>query len=392
MAMVQWPRYARLALAAILGLAVLLADSTPAGAAASCGPLPDAAVEWPTSSPEEAGIDPGILCPLGEALPASPEMNIHAVVVVRNGRLVYEFYGSGEDNRWGEPIGRTQFTAGTLHDVRSISKSVVSLLVGIAIDRQQISGIDTPIFSYFATFGELRTAGKDRITLGHLLTMTSGLAWDESDYDRADNSFNEMLGATDPYRFVLERPLQAEPGTRWNYSGGDTQLLAGVLQRSTGRWLIEFARSELFEPLGIKQFEWAKMAANGEAAAGSGLRLRPRDIAKIGQLVLNRGRWNDHQIVPENWIEVSTRTHISGIDPNVKTLGYGYQWWTYERENAENRDSIVIALGYGGQRIYIVPSLGLVVAITAGLYDSKSQDWVSYDLFDKYVLQAISVR
>jgi CubicO group peptidase (beta-lactamase class C family) len=115
-------------------------------------------------------------------------------------------------------------------------------------------------------------------------------------------------------------------------------------------------------------------------------------MAKVGQLVLNRGRWKDQQIVSENWIEVSTRTHLSEIDPNVKTLGYGYQWWTYERENAENRDSIVIALGYGGQRIYIVPALDLVVAITAGLYDSKSQDWVSYDLFDKYVLQAIRVR
>jgi CubicO group peptidase (beta-lactamase class C family) len=222
--------------------------------------------------------------------------------------------------------------------------------------------------------------------------MTSGLAWDESDYGRADNSFNEMLGSTDPYRFVLERPLQVEPGTRWNYSGGDTQLLAGVLQRSTGRWLIEFARSELFEPIGIKQFEWAKMAANGEAAAGSGLRLRPRDMAKIGLLVLNRGRWSDHQIVPENWIEVSTRTHISGIDPNVKALGYGYQWWTYQPEDEGHRSPIVIGLGYGGQRIYIVPALDLVVAITAGLYDSKSQDWVSYDLFDKYVLGAIEHR
>ena len=375
--------------AAMAGTGLQLPASAWGEVANSCGSPVEADAEWPTNTPEEAGLDGALLCSLNEKLDASPEMNVHAVGVVRGGKLVYENYRAGEDYKWGTKLGLTSYTPQMLHDVRSISKSVVSLLFGIALDRKLIASIDVPVFTYFPDYAALHTAEKDRIHLRHLLSMTSGLAWDEQlAYGDPENSVRKMVDSTNPYRFVLAQPILSAPGKKWNYSGGSTQLLAGVLQRSTGKWLADFARVTLFEPLGILQFEWMKMPANGEVEAASGLRLRPRDMAKLGQLVLNKGLWNGRRIVSEAWVHESTKARIAHIDA-VATLRYGYQWWGDETEVGDRKVSWITAVGFGGQRIYIVPALGLVVVITAGLYDSNSQDWVSFDIFNKFVLAAI---
>lgn len=375
-----------------LGVAVTMAAASQfpafawANATMSCGSPLEAAGEWQTASPEAAGFDAALLCSLGDMLDNSPEMNVHAVVVVRGGKLVYETYRAGKDQRWGSSLGLASHTQLTLHDVRSVSKSVISLLFGIALDRNLVASINTPVVSYFPEHAALLTPEKDRIEPRHLLAMTSGLAWDERrSYSDPGNSERRMSGATNPYRFVLEQPLLNAPGGKWEYSGGSTQLLAGVLQRSSRKWLADFAREALFEPLGITRFEWVKMPANGEAAAASGLRLRPRDMAKLGQLVLGKGIWNRRRIVSEEWITESTRPRTDVAHP----LQYGYHWWTDEGEIAGRKTTWVAAQGLGGQRIYIVPTFGLVVAITAGLYDSSSQDGVSYGIFEKFVLAAI---
>ena len=349
----------------------------------------EATDDWPTASPEEAGLDSALLCSLNGTLDKSPEMNVHAVVVVRGGKLIYENYRAGEDYKWGTKLGHTSYTPQMLHDVRSICKSVVSLLFGIALDRKLIASIDDPVFTYFPDLVALRTPEKDRIQLRHLLTMTSGLAWDErSDYSDPENSERKMISSTGPYRFVLEQPVWRKPGEEWNYSGGSTQLLSGVVQRTTGKWLADFAREALFEPLGITQFEWMKMPANGEAEAASGLRLGPRDMAKIGKLVLDKGMWHGRRIISEAWIQESTQGRIAHVDA-VDSLRYGYQWWVDEGKVGDRQISWITAVGFGGQRIYIVPAFGLVVVITAGLYTSRSQDWVSFDIFSKYVLASI---
>jgi CubicO group peptidase (beta-lactamase class C family) len=352
----------------------------------SCGSPLEAQGEWQTASPEAAGFDSALLCSLGDKLENSPALNVHAVVVVRSGKLVYETYRTGEDQRWGTGLGLASHTPQTLHDVRSVSKSVVSLLVGIALDRKLVASINTPVFSYFPELAALRTPEKDRIELRHLLAMTSGLAWDERrPYSDPENSERRMTVAANPYRFALEPPVVNAPGEKWNYNGGNTQLLAGVLERSAGMWLTDFASEELFVPLGIKQFEWLKMWANGDVAAAYGLRLRPRDMAKLGQLVLDKGLWNGRRIVSEAWIRESMQPWADVAPP----LRYGYQWWIDEGEIAGRKISWFSAQGLGGQRIYIVPALGLVVVITAGLYESSSQDWVSFDIFEKFVLAAI---
>jgi CubicO group peptidase (beta-lactamase class C family) len=374
------PRLASVVLlaSAIGGSCLQFPSPTWSDAAISCGAPLEASGEWLTGSPEEAGLDVALLCSLNATLDKSPEMNVHAVVIVRGGKLVYESYRTGGD--------LTTYTPQMQHDVRSISKSVVSLLFGIALDRKLIASIDDPVFAFYPNLAALRTPEKDRIHLRHLLTMTSGLAWDEDRaYSDPQNSERIMMRSAEPYRFVLEQPLVHEPGEEWNYNGGNTQLLAGVLQRTTGMSLDDFAKEALFEPLGITEFQWMDMPANGEAEAASGLRLRPRDMAKIGELVLDEGMWDGRQIVSEAWIQESTQARNDVLYPHR----YGYQWWVSESDIGKRRISWIAGEGFGGQRIYIVPAYGLVVVITAGLYASDSQGRDVLGIFDKYVLAAI---
>lgn len=369
-------------------LAVLVVCAGPRVAAAGCG-APVAADDWPTGAPEEVGLDAARLCALDDRLAKSPEMNVHAVLVVRHGKLVYETYRPGEDERWGTPQGVVTHTAQMKHDLRSVSKSVTSLLIGIALDRKIISKVDQPVFSFFPDRAALRTPEKDRITLRHLLTMASGLAWDETrPYDREANDQRRMIYSTDPYRFTLAKPVAETAGAKWNYSGGDTQLLAGALQRASGKFIADFAKEALFTPLGIRDFEWLKMPGNGEPAADSGVRLRPRDMAKLGELVLRRGSWNGRQVVSQAWIDESTRPHMAGFD-FYPSIGYGYQWWTDYEDKDGRRSAWISAQGLGGQRIYIHPALDLVVVITAGLYADDRQDSLPYEIFSTYVIAAI---
>lgn len=375
-----------LVVAAICCAGLQFIPSARSEAAGSCGAPVEVDGGWQAATPRQAGLDAARLCALDEKLDATPEMNVHAVVVIRGGKLVYETYRAGEDQRWGTKLGVVPHTAQTLHDVRSISKSVVSLLFGIALDRQLIAGVDDHIFDYFPDHAALSTAEKDRIRLRHLLSMTSGLAWDERrPYTDPANSEIMMIRSPEPYRFVLERRIWNAPGEAWNYSGGSTQLLAGVLQAATGRPLADFAREALFDPLGITDFEWVTMPASGEAAAASGLRLRPRDMAKIGQLVLDRGVWNGRRIISEAWLEESTGARAEGWFP----YRYGYQWWVGESKIGERTVAWIAGWGLGGQRIYIVPADELVVVITAGLYASDSQGPVMLDILNNHVLAAI---
>ena len=194
------------------------------------------------------------------------------------------------------------FDADTLHDMKSVSKSVASLALGIAIDRRLIRSVDEPIFSFFPELSDLRSPEKDRLRLAHALTMTMGLKWVEATpATEDDNDEARMHRAPDPCRYVLGLPATAPPGQEFFYNTGALTLVSAIVRKATGRPLDEFARETLFEPLGITAVEWIRV--KGDTDAGGGLRLRPRDMAKIGQLVLAGGRWNDRQIVSKAWIE-----------------------------------------------------------------------------------------
>ena len=363
---------------------------------ASCASAPQQLDDWETASPEDVGIDAAVLCKITQELAAQgnhaaalpDRRNVHAVLVVRHGKLVFETYAAGKDENWGEPLGVVPHDAGTKHDVRSISKSVVSLLFGIALERKLIAGTDVPVMSFFPEYAELKTPKWDKILLRHLLSMTPGYDWNEdTDWMDPYNTERAMYEAADPYRYILGREVVHKPNARWQYNSGATTLLGAVLKKATGKSLDEFAKEALFDPLPIEDFEWSVLL-NGEPDAGGGLRLRPRDTAKIGQLVLNGGTWHGQRVVPEDWVKQSTKPRF--VTSWGGGMHYGYQWWLGTSPFGAGRTvDWIAAFGLGGQRIFIVPTLDLVVVTNAGLYADGGQSAIVRTVFEYRVLPAI---
>ena len=311
-------------------------------------------------------MDSALLAGLAPQFEGWRDANLHAALIVRRGRLVLEHYFTGEDEAWGTSLGRVSYHAGLKHDLRSITKSITSLLFGIAVDRGWIKDVDEPVFSFFPEHADLRTPAKDLIKLRHLLTMSAGLQWNEQiPYSDPANSERRMTDAPDPCRYVLEQPVARPPGIAYAYNGGLTTLLATILHKTSGRPIDALAAEMLLDPLGIRDVDWVRYA-DGTANAASGLRMRPRDLARIGQLVLDRGTWNGGRIVSEAWIGEATSPHVNGEG----LFFYGFQWWL-GRSLVKRREIRWIAgVGYGGQRLFIVPELELVVVVMAGLYDN----------------------
>ncbi len=315
--------------------------------------------------------------------------SVHSVVVVRHGKLVFEQYFPGYDQPWGQPDGQHEFTATTKHDMRSASKSVASLLVGIAIDRKLIEGVDEPVLKFFPDHQAAKQAGWEAITLRHLLTMSSGIEWDEArSWTDPKNDEPHLTFEADPIGYVLAKPVAAPPDVLWTYNGGGTELLGNILERVSGKPLEAFAREVLFQPLGISDLEW-KAYKNGKIAAAAGLRLRPRDAAKIGQLVLNRGQWNGRQIVSADWIAQSTTPRFQAIGYFGSTMFYGYQWWMGRSLAGDKEIKWVAAFGWGGQRIFIVPELDLVMMTTAAQYGQPKEGLAAIDILTNIVIPSV---
>lgn len=337
---------------------------------------------WEVGELAAAGMDASIMKALVDEIRAQRLPNLHAVVVVKGGKLVFEEYFEGPDERRGEPAVSVRFDRGMVHDLRSVTKSVTSALVGAAVAQGAMKSPATGVFSFFPEHANLGTDGKERITVHHLLTMTSGLEWDEDAFPYSDprNSETAMDSSPSSIRFVLERRLLEPPGSRFNYCGGCTMLLAGIVRRATGRDLDAFAKEALFRPLGIADYHWYRHA-DGLPIAASGLRLRPRDMAKIGLLYLTGGRWRGQQVLPESWIAESTRRQVA-LDG---ASGYGYHWWIDE---GPGDPRVFVARGNGGQRIYVAPAADLVVVITAGNYNDREKTRGSERAFWRFILQA----
>jgi CubicO group peptidase (beta-lactamase class C family) len=336
-------------------------------------PLAAATFDWKPIAPAEAGFAPDIEARLDQLIADKRAWNLHGVVVARAGRLVLERYFDGPDNARGRPLGHVAFRVDTLHDLRSVTKSIVGLLYGIALAAAKVPAPEASLFAAFPEYAELAgAAGRDRLTIHHVLTMTMGTDWDETSVPYSDprNSEIAMDMAPDRYRFVLERPVVAEPGRRWHYNGGATALLARIIAKGTGRSLTEFAREALFDPLGIGTTEWFT-GKDGDPVAASGLRLTPRDLARVGQLMLNGGTWADRRVVPTAWLDRCV-TPLVSVD---EVRRYGYQWYVGDFAFGDQLGWRLSRLerwwggfGEGGQRLFVMPDLDLVVAITAGNY------------------------
>jgi CubicO group peptidase (beta-lactamase class C family) len=342
---------------------------------------------WDVAALETVNLDAAPFRALDKYLAALPEPNIHSLLVLRRGALVYERYFSGEDQAWGRHLGHVSFSAENKHDVRSISKNVTSLLTGIAIDRKMIGSIDEPVFKFLPAYADLCTPERSGLLVRHLLTMSAGFEWNQ-DVPHSDpmNSETRMIRSRDPLRFALKASTVDTPGEVWCFSGGTAEILGAVVQNATGQPLDRFARECLFGPLGITDFEWIKYPRSGIPAASSGLRLRPRDMAKLGQLVLQRGQWNGQQIVTGQWIDASIAPQIWA--PNY-ALFYGYHWWVSRSLIRNHEIQWAAGIGLGGQRIYIVPSLDLVMVTTFGCYATPELLTLPLQLLNRYVLSAV---
>lgn len=353
------------------------------GAALMASPttrLASAPFEWERVAPGEAGFAPDLEARFDRLIAEKRAWNLHGVVIVRNGRLVLERYFEGEDRARGiGAIGRVTFKPDTLHDMRSVSKGIVGLLYGIALERGKVPPPEAPLFSAFPEYADLATAGRERLTVHHALTMTLGTEWDETSlpYSNPANSEIAMDNAPDRYRYVLERRVVREPGKRWTYCGGATALLSRIIAKGTGQPLREFAREALFDPLGVGPTEWAS-DGKGEPYAASGLRMTPRDLARVGIMMAGGGAAGGVQVVPARWLERCT-TPVVGVDGLRR---YGYQWYVSDVAYGEplgwavrNLEPMWGAMGEGGQRLFVLPELQLAVAITAGNYGADDQ-WI----------------
>src|SRR5262245_33599320 len=279
---------------------------------------------------------------------------LHTLLVSRGGKVLFEHYGG-------------TFGPIVLHDLRSVTKSVVGMLYGIALAGGKVPPPEAKLYDQFPEYADLRhQPGRDRITVGHVLSMTLGTEWDEltTSYGDWRNSMMELERSADGYRFVLDRPIMGEPGVKWTYNGGATALLGRLITKGTGEKLSDYARRALFDPLGLGPTEWSNVQDASNAA--SGLRMRAPDLLRVGQMVIAGGAWQGRQIVPWAWLRQST----TPVVPIENPFHYGWHWYIGEAAVGApiRAERLIVATGWGGQRLFLMPALDLVVAMNAGNY------------------------
>lgn len=310
--------------------------------------------EWKTSTPDAQGLDPEILDSLVQGIREEKKFpDVNSLLIARNGFLVVEEYFN-------------DYNAETLHMVQSVTKSFVSALVGIAIDKGIIKDVDQRILGFFPDIDSIENLDerKRSIRIADLLTMRTGTDF----YERENGSPNFELNrlATGWDTFYLNRPMIRDPGTVFQYDTGGTVLLSAVLKNLTGMHADAFADQYLFNHLHISKRYWIKNC-EGYPHSGGGLHLIPRDMAKLGQLYLQKGLWEGRQIVPASWVEESFRIHVKfDLPKNHPYAGYGYYWWILKIDpQGEKTGYIYTALGLWGQFVFVIPDYDMVVSVNS---------------------------
>jgi CubicO group peptidase (beta-lactamase class C family) len=302
------------------------------------------------------------------------DLDVHSVIVVRHGYVILEEYPAP----W-QGVSRTQSFNGT-HYLYSTTKSFSSSLIGIALDKGYIDNTSQTLLSIFPnhTIANLDER-KERITLRDLLTMRSGLPWDETSapFNSPENDIYQIEhNSSGGVQYVLDRPMEYEPDTMFHYNTGASHLLSGIVQETTGMSTLDFAAEHLFSPLGIDPYYW-NSDRMGEYYGGHDLQLRPLDMAKFGYLFLNNGTWDGEQVISSSWVNESTTT----VTQFNSERGYAYQWWTLPDVG------VFYAAGLYGQYIFVSPEDDLVAVFTSG-YGSNDIDW-NLPMFRHYILEAV---
>jgi len=319
---------------------------------------------WQSSTPEAQGMDSEKLAEMFEKIQAE-QMNLHSLLIVRNGYLVSEVYFD-------------PYTANEQHYVASVTKSVISALVGIAVGQGKLQGASQKVLDFFpdrqpANLDE----SKKSMTLGHLLSLSSGM--ELTDFTAKP----QMEQSEDWVQFALDLPMASQPGTRFGYGNAPVHLLSAIVQKATGEDARSYANRELFAPLGIPGATTQKWAADpqGVTSGGTGLYLTPRSMAKLAFLYLHGGKWDGEQILPANWVAESFSEHILvGKDVNFgnQERKYGYLWSIFPEQK------YFTAFGMSGQHLYIVPEKNMVVVTTAGLQPDEDSRIIS--LVNDYII------
>ncbi len=339
------------------------------------------AQSWPVSTPEKLGLDATVLAALDADIAAGKYGNTDSMLVIRHGQIAYDRayahdYGKiyGEQarktgamnahdfggpynyfNPWWHPFYRR----GDLHTLQSVTKTVTSVAIGVAITRGEFPSVDTPVLQFFPGAKPANVdERKRRMTIRHLLTMTAGLEWNESlPYDDPRNDCSVMEASSDWASYVIDRPMSGEPGARFNYNSGATILLARIFEAATGQDIEEYAAKHLFAPLGITRYFW-KRTPDGLPDTEGGLYLDPHDLAKIAQLFLRGGVWEGKQVVSAAWVKESLAPSITvSASTGVQ---YGFKWWLYPYSKDDPRLAFA-GSGFGGQFPIVIPAYDLVV-------------------------------
>jgi CubicO group peptidase (beta-lactamase class C family) len=351
----------------------------PATSAQSAQQLPrDGATYWPgtswrTASPAQVGFDPVRLNALVDRLTTNAIPGLHSLIVVRHGYVAVEAYFNGS-------------SAAQVHTMQSVTKSVTSLVTGIAIGEGKLTAASR-VFDLLPRYDSL-IRGDERkraVTIGHLLQMRSGINFHESPYPGSPlQRLNESTG--DWVAIALGEPMNAQPGTLWQYNGGGVIALAAAVQSATGVAFATYAREKLFQPLGITSETWIRSPYDGLPHTGGGLNLRAMDLARIGYLVLRDGKWNGTQVVSESWIRESTRVH-TGAPRSLGGYGtdYGYLWWLMPVSSGTATDTMFTASGNLNQWAFVVPRLDLVIAVTGAANQASVPDFVIREIIPSVI-------
>ncbi len=347
-----------------------------------------------TASLEDVGMAAAPIRDMMDYINDTEMHRIHDILILRNHKLVFEEYFPGYAFVWDSPGSDgawMEYDRETAHFMASVSKSVTSVVTGCAVKEGLLPDLNRTVLSFCPEHADILTGQKADITLVHLLTMTSGLHFDETSYPYGDprNDITAMFAAADPIRFVLEKPLTSTPGTEFFYNSGTTNVLAAIVAKVAGKGFLDVADERLFDPLHTRGAEWYSFPS-GDAFASGGLFLRPRDLAKIGLMFLREGLWQGEQIVTPDWIDRSQQQHVATAGfPADFGYGYGFLWWIRDFVRNETNYRCYFAAGWGGQYMFIIPTLDMIIVFNCGNYRTRAR--ISpFDLVEEYILEAVN--
>ena len=328
---------------------------------------------WETASLASVGMDVAPLSRMMDSIRSGAYEEVHSIVIIKDDRLVFEEYFPGHDFGYTAQDfhgAYVDFGRNTRHNTHSATKSVISALVGLAIDQALVASEEKAVFGFFPDYAAYNVGGKDAITIRDMLTMTSGLEWHEWDtpLGGGQSSVELFNGSSDPIGYVLSQPLLHPPGSVFNYSGGTVNVLCQLVARAAGTTVDRFADEHLFGPLGVSNYNFPQHFTGITICHGD-IYITPRDMAKFGSLYLHQGVWQGERILSREWVERSVERLVSVRQFHLGwAVDYGYLWWMNDYNTAGKTYSTFKALGWGGQEIWVVPDSRLVVVFTGANY------------------------